>query len=85
MNLLELLIGRDIGTYHIDMIIIYIVVLIVAFIVCVILSNNLNVYNPRMNKDISNTATTADHILQAEVLDEVAATSVDSVGAKDEQ
>ncbi|SEW41948.1 hypothetical protein [[Clostridium] fimetarium] len=84
MNILELLIGQDIGTYNIDMIIIYIVVLIVAFIVCVILSNNLNVYSPRMNKDI-NKVTTAEHILQAEVLDEVAATSVDSVGAEDEQ
>jgi len=84
MNFLELFIGRDLGTYNIDMIIIYVVVLIVAFTVCVILSNNLNVYNPRMNKDISNTVATADHILQTEVLDEVAATSVDSVGAKDE-
>ena len=83
MNLLELLIGRDIGTYHIDMIIIYIVVLIVAFIVCVILSNNLNVYNPRMNKNI-NKVTIAERILQKEVLDEVAATTADSVGAKDE-
>ena len=84
MNFLELFIGRDLGTYNIGMIIIYVVVLIVAFTVCVILSNNLNVYNPRMNKDISNTVATADHILQTEVLDEVAATSVDSVGAKDE-
>ena len=83
MNLLELLIGRDIGTYHIDMIIIYIVVLIVAFIVCIILSNKLNVYNPRMNKDI-NKVTIAERILQKEVLDEVAATTADNVGAKDE-
>ena len=83
MNFLELFIGRDLGTYNIDMIIIYVVVLIVAFTVCVILSNNLNVYNPRMNKNI-NKVTIAERILQKEVLDEVAATTADSVGAKDE-
>ena len=85
MNLLELLVGQDINTYNIDMIFVYIFVLVVAFIICVILSHKLNVYSPKKNNDINRTVITHNHELPADVLDEVAATSVDSGGVEDEK
>ena len=85
MNLLELFIGQDISTYNMDMVFVYVLVLIVAFIVCVIWSNKLNVYSPKMNKEINNIVTTLNCDSLTEVLDEVAATLADTRGEEDEQ
>ena len=85
MNLLELFIGQDISTYNMDMVFVYLLVLIVAFIVCVIWSNKLNVYIPKIKKDINNIVTTLNCDPLTEVLNDVAATSADTRGDEDEQ
>ena len=85
MNLLELFIGQDISTYNMDMVFVYVLVLIVAFIVCVIWSNKLNVYSPKMNKEINNIVSTLNGDPLTETLNDVAATSADTWGDEDEQ
>jgi len=72
---------QDKSSYNMSMVIIYVLILTVAFIIAVIVSNKLNVYN---NKTDNNTSTTINE-LQMQVMNETAATTTDIRGTEDEQ
>ena len=88
MNVMNLLLDQGQHTYSISMICIYLSVLMVAFIVCVIISQKLNVYTTDYKKVIkskSHTKYNAGDELQEQALKEVAATAEDLRGAEDER
>jgi len=87
MNIKDLYLRQDQSTYSMDMICIYILVLIVAFIICVIISKKLNVYATNYKKEIKSKFTTKSHMgkeLQVQILKEMAATAEDLRGDEDE-
>jgi len=75
---------HDNGTYNMSMVLIYILVLTVAFVIAVIISNKLNVYN---NKAANSTRVSINTVngLKMKVLNETAAATECIRGTKDEQ
>ena len=88
MNINDLYLDQDQSTYSFNMICIYIAVLIVAFILCVIISQKLKVYNTSYKKEIKskfNTKFNGGNQSQTQALEEMAATAQDSKGDKDKR
>lgn len=84
MIFMNLFFGQDNSSYNMSMIFVYLLILFVAFIICILVSNRLNIYNSRVNKNI-NTKISITNELQVEALNEAAATSEEVRGAEDEQ
>lgn len=84
MIFLQLLIGQDSSSYNMNMIGTYLFILFIAFVVCVVISNKLNIYRSTMNESIQVKLDTANE-LQSEALNEAAATTEEIRGAEDEQ
>lgn len=84
MVFMKLFLGQDKSSYNMSVIAIYILILFVAFLICVIISSKLNIYNSRGNKNIQTKINTTNDI-QMQVLNESAATIEDIRGAEDEQ
>ena len=88
MNIKDLFLGQVKITNSVNMIGIYLLVLIVAFIVCMIISQKLNVYTTGYKKEIKSKFDTKFQTgieLQRQVLEEVAATADNLRGAEDER
>jgi len=88
MNAMDLLFDQDIYTYNINLIGIYILVLIVAFIVCVVISQNMNVYATSYKREIKskfNIKFNNGNESNEQALKEVAATTEELMGAEDER
>ena len=88
MNIEDLYLDQDQSAYSINMICIYILVLLVAFIVCVIISQKLNVYATSYKKEIQYKFSTKSHTgneILKQAIGEVAATEEDTMGAEDER
>lgn len=53
MNYLKLFFTQDKSSYNITMIVIYIVITLAALAVCVIISNKLKIYGPKVYKSLN--------------------------------
>jgi len=84
MIFMNLFLNQDSSTYNMSMVLIYILVLTVAFIIAVIISNKLKIY--KNNKVSNNASTTVNKVneSQMKVMNETAA-AVDIRGIQDEQ
>lgn len=58
MKFLKMFLSQENSSYNLTMIIIYIVVIIAAFGLCVIVSHKLKVYSPKIGKTVNNTVST---------------------------
>jgi len=54
MDFLVIFFGQDNSSYSMTMIIIYILVIIMAFALCVLISHKLNIYSYKMHKTMNN-------------------------------
>lgn len=84
MIFLKFILGNDSNSYNMNMIGIYLFILCIAFVVCVVISNKLNIYRSKMNDSIWKKIDTADE-LQSEAMNEAAATTEEIRGTEDEQ
>ena len=75
---------QDQSSYNMSMVLIYVLVLTVAFIMAVIISNKLNIYNNRVDKN-SGTTINAVNELKMQAMNETAVAAEDIRGTKDEQ
>lgn len=56
MNLFDTFRVRTSGLYSVNMILIYILVVVVLFIVCIVLSRKLSIYRPKVYKSVTDVA-----------------------------
>jgi len=75
---------QDQSSYNMSMVLIYVLVLTVAFIMAVIISNKLNIYNNRVDNN-SGTTINAVNELKMQAMNETAVAAEDIRGTKDEQ
>jgi len=84
MIFMELFLDQDKTSYHMSMILIYILFLTITFVICLIISNKLNIYNNKENKSIS-TKIDNENELQLQLMNEIAVAAGDIRGTEDEQ
>ena len=88
MDAKDLYLNQDKSTFNISLICIYILILILAFIICVLISQKLNVYATSYKKEIQSKFSTKSHTgneILKQAIGEVAATAEDTMGAEDER
>lgn len=53
MKIIRLITGTDTNSYNMNIILIYFIILIIAFIVCLVISQKINIYGSKeLNQDI---------------------------------
>ena len=50
MNISDIVVGNDSTGYNIAMVLIYLLFMIMAFLICIMLSNKMHIFRPKVDK-----------------------------------